>query len=147
MCCIFLCYSFFFVFLVGRVIDSLYPFNCAICLVMLFSLYFPSCVIENELSPFCSDCSYFVFMWVLCMVALVTVGFLKILCSNFDFPLFIVISRKCILLSSSDSILNFRFLLILLKSCGVFTIITVPLLDAWSYQLYSSNGFANVADT
>jgi hypothetical protein len=38
-------------------------------------------------------------------------------------------------------------LLILLKSCGVFTIITVPLLDAWSYQLSSSNGFANVADT
>jgi hypothetical protein len=117
-----------FCFLVDRVIDSLYPFSCAICLIMLFSLHFPSCVIGYELNLFCRyvnvdflcSCGWHE---VLCMVVLVAVGFLKILYSNFDCLLFTVVSRKSILLSNSDSIINFSFLLMWLKSYKLYKVL------------------------
>jgi hypothetical protein len=40
---------------------------------------------------------------------------------NFDFPLFIVIYLNFSLLLCSDSIVNCSFLLMLLKSCRIFT--------------------------
>jgi hypothetical protein len=108
-----------------RVTVLFYPFSCAICLIVLLSLYFPSCAFRYVLSLSCTHVNAALLYScgsheVLCMIDLFTAVYLKRVYIKFDVSLFIVIPKQFNLLLCSYYIINCRLLLMLLKSCNYY---------------------------